>query len=165
MQKLFKRFALLLTAMIAILCMTAFGVACTDGGDKPGIENPNGDNNNYATTTFTVIVKDENGNIVDPSIGMYYGEPTSVAVRFCSVMPNGELGACANPVAINSEGKAVFDLAALKGELSASIAEGSTKMGLHIYAVEELGYEEDYAEYEYDKIPLEIVVQLVKTAA
>lgn len=159
MQKLFKRCALVLTAMIAILCMAAFAVACTDGGDN-GDPSNGGDKTEYATTTFTVTVNDENGNPVDPSIGMYYGEPYTIKVQFCSVLPSGELGECAAIVDLNSEAKVTFNLENIKSLMHNSIEQGATKMELHVHGVAELGYEATYAQYEFDKVPLEIVVTL-----
>lgn len=170
MQKYLKKFAAIFVALMATVCLAVFAVAC---GDKTGNDNGNGDDNNtYATTTFTVIVKDENGNPIDGTREAGWesdatGLPAAAAVQFCSVLANGTLGTCANPVSIDAEGKATIDLSTLVSTKEVLENQGDTVIAfeLHICNVESKGYDkgEDnsaYGRYEIDKVPLTINVTL-----
>lgn len=156
MQKLFKRFSVVIMALAMVVCLAVFAVACTNDDDK--------DEEKYATDTFTVTVLDENGNPID---GTNYGQedfpdengvyPTcAVKIQFCTLE-----GGCTfrNPE-VGADGKATIELSVLK-ELAAN---GET-VELHVLYVEGKGYKKEYGQYKVDKIPLEITVTLALKAA
>lgn len=168
MQKFLKKFAAIFAAALAVVCLAVFAVACDKGGNGDG----EGDGNNgggYATTTFTVIVKDENGNPIDGTSDIWEndnipGMPYNAQVQFCSVTDNenNRLGTCNNPVAIGADGKAVIDL---EGIRVTAEAMSTNLFELHICNVECQGYTKGeynaaYGRYEVDKIPLVIEVTL-----
>lgn len=156
MQKLFKKCALVLTAMIAVLCMATFALACTDGGDVGG--DPI-DNNEYATDTFTVLVVDEAGNPID---GTTFIADEQLKIQYCA--PGG---ACsANLPAVGTDGKATLDVQAVR-EIAA-IVENNEIVELHVLPIVEANPEyyaayevtSDYLELNTTRIPLEIVITI-----
>lgn len=158
MQKFLRKFAVLLMAVVATVCTVAFIAAC-DKND--------GEKSEYATTTFTVIVQDENGNVIDgTTFGINDVNGTSadtVKIQVCAVNGDGTLGTCLNTTfAVNAEGKATVDLSLVK-------TLDSNKFELHVMNVQSKGYTKgentgDYGRYEVDKVPLTITVKLKKSA-
>lgn len=157
MQKLFKKCALVLTAMIAVLCMATFAVACTDGG-KPN-EGDGENKNEYATTTFTVLVVDEAGNPID---GTTFLEGEQLKIQYCA--PGG---ACSATLpAVGTDGKATLDVQAVR-EIAA-IVENNEIVELHVLPIIEANPEyyaayevtSDYLELNTTRIPLEIVITI-----
>lgn len=185
MQNFLKKFGAIFVALLATVCLAVFAVACgnddedPDNGGNPPIddENPNGDE--YATDTFTVTVLYEDGTPIDgtkhssgeswimdalwPTMSM----PASYAqVQFCSVLADGTLGTCANPVNIGEDGKATLNVADI-----VSVAEtvNTTTVELHILNVKGYGYDkgegnELYGKFEITEIPTEITVTLQPAA-
>ena len=161
MQKLFKKIAVLLTALIAVLGISAFATACTD------------DSVTYAKSgdEITIIVKDENGNRINgETFGEYYGQPFQVKIQFCSVVPDAEggLGLCqSEPTPVDSNGEAKVSYDELKQVIentknSPSYA-GKNITGeheLHVLYIADKGYEKDYGKYHMDRFPSTITVTL-----
>ena len=161
MQKLFKKIAVLLTALIAVLGISAFATACTD------------DSVTYAKSgdEITVIVKDENGNRINgETFGEYYGQPFQVTVMFCSVVtdePSGQ-GLCQEtPTPVDSKGEAKVSYDDLKRVIeNTKNSPGyagkniTGELFLHVNYVEDKGYEKDYEKYPLDKMPTTITVTL-----
>lgn len=160
-MKFFKRFAVIFAAVVTTVLLAAFATAC----EKKT-------NTEYATTEFTVIVKYEDGTLLDGTKhrdgGTWMNDAVqtlpaiSAQIQFCAVLPSGELGICATPVNINENGKAVISLSAIK---AAADSQNTNKVELHICNISSYGYTkgEDnsaYGRYEVDKIPLEITVTL-----
>lgn len=164
-MKLFKKLAVVLAAVLTTACLSVFAAACTEGDDTV-----------YATDTVTVIVQYEDGTPIDGtkhssgeswlSDTMFELDIESPApctqVQFCVVYENGSLGACAAPVNIDEDGKAVLQLSDLKEFVEAN---NVTLLELHICNVKSYGYDkgEDnavYGRYEIDKIPATITVTL-----
>ena len=141
MQKIMKRFAVILMAVISTVCIAVFAAGC--------------DKESYATDTFTVTVLDEKGKAID---GTTFGEADydpdnhQVTIQFCN-----EDGGCTsvNPK-VGSDGKATIKVSDIK-----QIAE-TGKVELHVLGVTKVGYKKEYDNYDVDKIPLEITVTLVK---
>lgn len=158
MQKLFKKIAVLLTAVIAVLGIAVFATACDDKGNS-------GDNTKYATagSTIKITVVDENGDPINgPTFGVdeWSGATMNAQAQFCSYYEaTGTLGMCASPVDINAQGIAILEYDAIKSNADNS-TPAATKVELHILFVEEAGYEKDYGVYDVNKIPTEITVTL-----
>lgn len=161
MQKLFKKIAVLLTALIAVLGISAFATACTD------------DSVTYAKSgdEITIIVKDENGNRINgETFGEMYEQPMQVRIQFCSVVPDadGGLGLCqSDPSLVNSNGEAKVSYDVLvqlqhNTENSPAYANKNItgELELHVLYIQDKGYEKDYAKYPLDKIPTTITVTL-----
>lgn len=184
MQKYLKKFAAIFVALIATVCLATFAVACSDktgddNGDNGGISSgdPTGGNEDtFATTTFTVIVLDKDGNPIDGTTDAGWvtdmtGAPTAAQIQFCAVMEDGTLGTCARPVDIGADGKATIALSTLvstQAELE-KYGDTVTAFELHICNVESKGYDKGdgnaaYGRYEVDKIPLTIEVTLKLTS-
>lgn len=158
-MKFFKKFAAIFAAVLATACFGILATACNKE-DEP----------KYATDTFTVIVKDENGNAIDGTTfgenDIIPGEPGVVKIQFCVVDPaTGKAGACATPVETDNTGKATLSVETL---VAAASANNSTKIELHIINVTNKGYvkgdDGEYGQFEVDKIPTTITVTLVKAA-
>lgn len=184
-MKFVKKFTAIFAAILVTVCLAVFAVACEDNnGDNNGDGNNNnvvdgngGNNNNnnnndqYATDTFTVIVKYEDGTPVngtkksDEESWMHDlipGMATNAQVQFCAVMPSGELGSCNIPVNIGEDGTAIIELA---GILSTAEAMNTNLFELHIKNVRSYGFTDGenngaYGRFETDKIPLTIEVTL-----
>lgn len=161
MQKLFKKLAVLLVAVVAVLGIAAFATACKD------------DSVTYAKAgdEITVIVKDESGNRINgETFGDYYGMPFQVRIQFCSVVTDTEdgLGLCQNdPSPVNSNGEAKIsydDLVQLQHNTENSPAYAGKnitgELELHVLYIADKGYEKDYEKYPLDKIPTTITVTL-----
>lgn len=161
MTKFFKKFAAVIAVLMTVVCLAVFAAACDKtGGDDSG---------DYATDTFTVIVKDENGNRIDGTSDIWEhdqipGYKMNAAVQFCAVIDdaNNRLGSCIDPVNIDENGEAVIDVT----ELKASAARMGTDLyELHICNVECQGYTKGeynaaYKRWNVNKIPLVIEVTL-----
>lgn len=150
-MKLFKRLAVVLTAIIAVVCVAAFA-ACNkdDEGGNGG--------NNYATTTVQVTVKDENGDLIDGTTfgeGDYDPELKQVNVQFC--IPDG---ICFINENLGADGKVVIDYNKIKTKAS-SYGENPT-IELHINNVKAKGYQVTYGQYKLNEVPAKIDVTLVK---
>ena len=166
MTKVFKRIAVLLFAVISTVCIAAFASACNDDGNQGG----NG-GNQYATTSFTVTVLDENGSPINgPEFGEDNYDPDvhQVYIQFCTVLPNGTQGACWGTTSnIDANGKVTIQLAGLKTFMQ-DINEDSdvtiTTFELHVRRVANKGYVEEYEDYRYtvDTVPMNITVTLKK---
>lgn len=157
-MKFFKKFAAVFAAVVATVFLAAFATAC----DKSGNEDE------FATTTFTVIVQDENGNPIDGTDAKWKNDAmpeisANVQVQFCAVSADGtgNTEACAQPDSVNSEGKATVSLEKL---VTAAQGQNSNKVELHILSVTSNGYVKgesgEYLQYELDKIPLTITIKL-----
>lgn len=154
MQKLFKRFSVVIMALAMVVCLAACATACTNGNDEE----------QYATDTFTVTVLDENGNPID---GTNFGQedfpddngvyPTcAVKIQFCTL--NG--GCTPKNPEVGADGKVTIELSDLK-----MLAPNGETIELHVLYVEGKGYKKEYGQYKVDKIPLEITVTLALKAA
>lgn len=144
MTKLFKTVTVVAATLIAALCLCLFAAAC--------------DKEEYATDSFTVTVKDENGNLVD-------GTATNAEIQCCAVGADGTLGVCygGKQFFIDENGVATVDLIAIK-DFVASFGE-STQFELHVLNVD--GYAEgdensEYGRYDVNKVPKSIEIKLVK---
>ena len=176
-MKFLKKFTAIFAAVLVIVCLAAFAVACEDnsGNNNEGNNNVVGgdeQNNNeqYATDTFTVIVKYEDGTPVDGAKHRDGGDwthdlmpiPAPAQVQFCAVMPSGVLGSCNTPVTIGEDGKVTIELA---GILSTAESMQTNLFELHIKNVKSYGFTDGenngaYGRFEVDKIPLTIEVTL-----
>lgn len=164
MQKLFKKIAVLLIALVAVLGITAFATACDDNSVT------------YATagTEITIIVKDENGNRIDgPNFGKTDDgeEDFKVGVNLCTVVPDAEggLGNCSQIAWLDATGevKIKYDdiVRTLETTKTAYPNNNVTgEMELHVNYVKGKGYEHTYGKYPIDKIPSTITITLVKLA-
>lgn len=139
MQKFTKRFAVIVMALIATVCLAVFAAACKDGGDGE----------TYATESFTVTVLDENGNAINGTTFSVVDVP--VKIQFCDAE---NTSGCATPVAVGTDGKATINMetTGLKG-LGASTVE------LHVQNLD-AKYKVEYGQYPINKIPLNITVTL-----
>lgn len=163
MQKLFKKWALVLTAMIAVLCMATFALACTDGGNGGDGE----DETEYATDTFTVLVVDEDGNPIDGTTFLSYEEEGETVYEQLKIQYCAPDGACsANLPAVGTDGKATLDVQSVRD--IAAIVENNEIVELHVLPIVEANPEyyeayeviSDYLELNTTRIPLEIVITI-----
>ncbi len=151
-MKLFKRLAVVLTAIIAVVCVAAFA-ACNkdDEGGNGG--------NNYATTTVEVTVKDENGDLIDGTTfgeGDYDPELKQVNVQFC--IPDG---ICFINENLGADGKVVIDYNEIKTKATSS-GDTNPTIELHINGVAKKGYKVAYGQYKLNEVPAKIEVTLEK---
>lgn len=130
-----------------------------------------GENDKYATTTFTVIVQYEDGTPIDGTkhrdgeswIMDALGFPANCArVQFCTVLADGSLGSCTNPVDIGKDGKAIVEIADI---LKLAEVVNTTTVELNILNVKGNGYDKGegnalYGRFEITEIPTEIIVTL-----
>ena len=148
MKKFIKIVSTLLVAALLTACMAAF-VACGGDDDKDKVE--------YATDKIYITIVDEDGNPID---GTTFGEDDwdetnhQVMVQFCTLD-----GGCATMVAVDANGKAVYDLSAVK---SVAEAGNTDTVELHVQKVAKVGYKVEYGQYKVNEIPKEITVKLVK---
>lgn len=154
MNKFFKRLSVVLTALIAVVCLAAFA-ACDKGNEDGG--------NNYATTTVAITVKDENGNLINGATfgeGDYDSSVTQVSIQFCIA---GEDGACMQPVNVGADGKASISYTDMHDTvLQFPDATESTMIELHVLNVEAKGYKKAYGQYKLNEVPATIEITLVK---
>lgn len=172
MQNFLKKFGAIVIAILAATCMAIFAVACGDGEDTPG------NDDGYATESFTVIVQYEDGTPIDgtkhssgeswindalwPTMSM---PAACIQIQFCVVKADGTLGSCANPVNVGEDGKAEIPLTGEKGLFTAAETLGSSMFELHICNVMGYGYDKGennsaYGRYNVNEMPKEITVKL-----
>lgn len=152
-MKLFKRLAVILTAIMAVVGIAVFAAACDKGGNEEG----------YATDTFTVTVLGEDGNPIDgTTFGDNYGE-TQVKIQFCAVKADGDASACLGNYQpdVGANGKVTVDLTKLKTFVENNEA---SKFVIHFINLDGKGYSPlgNYGVYEIDKVPKTLTVTLDK---
>lgn len=146
-MKLIKKLAVVLTAIMAVVCVAAF-TACDKGGET------------YATTSFNVTVLGEDGNPIDGTKG---DEGTKVKLQFCAVTAEGNADACLSGYQpeVGADGKLTVDLSRIKSFVENNDAN---RFVIHIINLEGQGYSflANYGVYEVDKVPTEISITLNK---
>ncbi len=148
-MKLFKRLAVTLTAIMAVVGIAVFAAACDKGGNEEG----------YATDTFTVTVLGEDGNPFDGTQG---DSGLNVKIQFCAVKPDGDASACfADRFDVGTDGKATVDLTKIKTFVTNN---ETNKFIIHVANLDGQGYSSDgnYGVYEIDKVPKTITIKLDK---
>ena len=146
MQKVLKRVAIALLALAATVCMVVLA-AC-----QP--EDDNGED--YATTSFTITVKDENGNTIDGTMfGEKFDSPTAASVEFCV----HDQGCWGEMFRIDADGKVTVSVPALKEYASGF---NSDEVEVHIRNISAKGYTEDYGVLNVNQIPLNVEITLKK---
>ena len=144
MQKLIKRFSVVLIAAICAVCTAIFFVAC--------------DKEELATDIIYITVVDENGSAIN---GTTFGEgdydPTNrqVQIQFCTLD-----GVCsAENANVGADGKAEFKVSLINDLAESGNAD---TVELHVLGVTAKGYVKEYGQYKVSKIPKNIKVTLKK---
>lgn len=149
MNKFFKKLAVAITALVAVMCIAAFATACDKGGEDGG----------YATTSFTVTVLGEDGNPFDGTQG---DSGHKVKLQFCAVK-DGVAGSClsAHQPEVGTDGKVSVDLTQIKTFVT---DKDANQFIIHIINLDGQGYsyEGNYGVYEIDKVPKAITITLNK---
>lgn len=158
-MKLFKKLAVILAAVTAVVCMAAFAAGCNkDTGGNNG-----GGNGGGSATTIEITVKDENGNVIDGTTfgeGDYDSNLKQVSVQFCTT---GNGGSCMSPENLGANGKVSLDYENLKTKvLALPDTTESTVLELHILNVQKKGYKVAYGQYPLNEIPSTIEITLEK---
>lgn len=157
MQKILKRSALLLTAVLALICLAVLS-ACQPESD-------NGDDKGTTVTSVNVTVKDEKGN---PINGLEFGEheysheAQQVVLQFCY----HDIESCLSyQPKIGEDGKTTIDLEEIRKEIkqNSQVTDvENTKLDVHVIGVVAKGYTEIYGTYSLSEFPAELTITLKK---